>query len=315
MIWKTVLGRLAWCVPTILAVSFLVFLMLELAPGDPAREIAGPEASQEVVERIRTDLGLDRPLFARYGEWLGDAVRGDLGHSLVSQRPVTTRIFNVIGVSASLIVVGVVFAVIAALLLALLPVLLRWRWLERVCSLVAAAAIATPSFWLALVLVNAFALQRSWLPAVGYSGLSTGVWEWLRHLVLPGIAIGASVAGHLARQLSSAVADAMKTDYVIAARAKGVGHARIVLKHVLKNAAIPVVTVLGIRVGQLFGATVLVERVFLLNGLGDLTLSAVLSRDVTLVLGILVVVATLIALINLLVDVSYLYFNPKVRSA
>jgi peptide/nickel transport system permease protein len=305
----------AWCIPTLIAVSFLVFLLLAVAPGDPAREIAGPEASQEAVAQIRENLGLDRPLLVRYGEWLGDAVRGDLGNSIISDRPVTDSVFKVLGISASLIVVGVTFAIVGSLVLALAPVLTKSRVVERICSVLSAAAIATPSFWLALVLVQALAVERRWLPAVGYVGLADDPVEWFRHLVIPGIAIGASVAGHLARQMRSSVAEVMSTDYVMAARAKGVGHRRLVFKHVLKNAAIPVVTVLGIRVGQLFGATVLVEQIFLINGLGDLTLRAVLSRDVPVVLGILVVVAALIALINLIVDASYLYFNPKVRSA
>jgi peptide/nickel transport system permease protein len=315
VIRRTILTRVAWCIPTLIAVSFLVFLLLAIAPGDPAREIAGPEASQEAVAQIRENLGLDRPLLVRYGEWLGDAVRGDLGNSIISDRPVTDSVFKVLGISASLIVVGVTFAIVGSLVLALTPVLTKSRVAERICSLLSAAAIATPSFWLALVLVQALAVERRWLPAVGYVGLADDPVEWFRHLVIPGIAIGASVAGHLARQMRSSVAEVMATDYVMAARAKGVGHRRLVLKHVLKNAAIPVVTVLGIRVGQLFGATVLVEQIFLINGLGDLTLRAVLSRDVPVVLGILVVVAALIALINLIVDASYLYFNPKVRSA
>ncbi len=312
---KMVVRRLLWGIPSLFIVTFLVFALLDLAPGDAARSIAGPEASEETVQGIRDSLKLGDPLLIRYGRWIGDAATGDLGVSLVGRQSVARMVFDSIPATMSLVGVAMAISLVGALALGLAPA--RWphRSVDRVCTSLTAVSVSMPSMWIAMILLTLFALDRTWLPAVGYTGLLDNPWEWLRHLLLPAFALAASTAGELARQLRGSMRDEMDKDYVLAAQARGVRRGRVVRKHALKNAAIPLVTVLGLRIGQLLGGTVIVEQIFVIDGMGRLTVTAVLARDVPVVLGVVVVATTIVLLLSLLVDASYGYFNPKLRTS
>lgn len=307
---RNVWSRLAWAVPTLLFVSLLVFILLDLAPGDPARTIAGPDASEELLDEIRAGLDLDRPLLVRYADWVGDAVQGDLGRSLVGNQPVTSTVMDALPVSMSLVFLAVVFSLVLAAIIGAAPTLWRNPIVDRVCTTISAASVALPSMVVALLLARTFAVDRDWFPAVGYVGLHDPV-AWFHHLVLPALSLAGVTTGELARQLRGSLHDVMSSDYVLAAKARGLSHGRIVAKHAVKNAAIPVVTVLGVRTGQLLAGTVIVEQIFLIDGLGRLTIDAVISRDVPIVLGVVVVATAIVLLLNLLVDLAYPYFNPK----
>jgi peptide/nickel transport system permease protein len=310
---RTLLVRLGWAIPTMIVVTLLVFVLLDLAPGDPARLIAGENANEQVVQQIRERLNLDDPLIVRYVDWLSGAVQGDLQTSLVSNQPVTGRIASALPATFSLVGVALVVALTFALVVGTAPVLWRHPLVDRVATVLASLAISVPGFWLGLILASTFAVSLGWLPAIGYEPISSGLWSWLSHLILPAIALAMLTAGELARQLRASLMDAVQSDYALAAYARGISFRRVVLKHGLKNAAIPVVTVLGVRTSQLLGGTVVIESLFVISGVGRLTVNAVFTRDIPIVLGVVLVTTVIVIAVNVMVDLSYAYFNPRAR--
>lgn len=304
--------RAVWAIPTLLFVSLFVFLMLDLAPGDPARSIAGSQAPAEAVQEIRDSLNLDDPLLQRYFQWLSGAAVGDFGDSLVGNQPVATSVLRAVPATLSLVLVALAMAIAVSFLMGMLPIVFRSAVVERAVSILASLLIAVPAMWLALLLVQSFAVDRTWFPSAGYVGISDPV-RWLAHLILPAAALAGVAIGELSRQLRGSLSDVLEQDYIVSARARGFSKRRVILKHGLKNAAIPVITVLGVRVGQLVGGTVLIEHIFLIDGIGRLTLSAVLRRDIPVVLGVVVFTTVVVLVVNLLVDLVYLYLNPRLR--
>lgn len=306
------LGReLVWAPVTMVIVTFVVFLLMDVAPGDAATTIAGEQASPEVVAAIRSELRLDQPLSTRYLGWLGDAATGDLGSSLVSHKPVLDVVRSVFPATISLVGMGLVFAILIALLLGVLPVYLESGPFDRITSVLSALALSMPPFWLALLLTSWFALKLDVLPAMGYVGISENPWQWFLHLVLPALAVAMVPAGELARQVRGSLLDVLDQDYSIAQQVRGLPRRSVVLRHGLKNAAVPVVTLLGARIGAMVGSTVIIERIFVINGMGELAVQSVMSRDVPVVLGIVVFGTAIVLVSNLLVDVSYGFFSPR----
>jgi peptide/nickel transport system permease protein len=308
-----ILRRIVITVPSLLVVSFLVFLMIDFVPGDPAVRLAGENPTPDVVEAIRAELHLSDPLLTRYVAWLTDAVQGDLGSSFATRQEVGPLMWDRLGVTASLVLVSVVLMVVLGLLLGVLASLRPGSALDRLLTAVCSVLVAVPSFWLALLLVVFFAVDRNVFPALGYVPLSDGVDQWLYHLVLPAVALAATPAAELALQLRASLTDVLHREYVLAANARGLAAPSVVGKHALKNAAIPAVTVLGFRLAEMIGGAVVIETVFTLPGLGPLTVQSALTGDVPVLLGVVVLSVLWVAVFNLLTDLSYLYFNPKVR--
>jgi peptide/nickel transport system permease protein len=284
---------------------------MDLAPGDVATAIAGNEANPELLAEIRRDLHLDDSVFVRYGRWLEDLATGDLGTSLVTKQKVGTVITNALPATLSLVVVAVFFSITISLCAG---VACTWRpngLVDRVIVSISSLGIAMPTFFTGLLLVANFSIKRRWFPAVGYVPPGDGVGDWLRHLVLPGLALSGVTIAELTRQLRGSLQDALGEDYTLAAVARGVGRFRLICKHALKNAAIPVVTVMGIRLAAMLGGAVIVERVFAIRGLGTLIIEAVQSKDLPVLLGIVVLYTIIVVVVNLLVDLSYTYLNPR----
>jgi peptide/nickel transport system permease protein len=300
-------------VPLLLFVSFSVFVLIDLAPGDPAASLAGENATPEQVAAIRQNLHLDDSIFVRYGHWLADAVHGDLGSSLKTGQSVSSLIAEKLTITASIVGLSLVFVILLALVGGVIGAVRPGGLIDRFVTVVASIATAIPPFWLALVLIVYFAINRSWFPAVGYVGLDEGFLEWFKHLVLPAVALAAVPAAELALQLRGSLVEVLGRDYIVTTRANGLTSMSIIGKHGLKNAAIPVVTVLGFRIAQLLGGTVTIELVFNINGLGRLAVNSTLSHDIPVLLGLVVVTTLVVLIINVLVDISYGYFNPKVR--
>lgn len=296
---------------TLAVVALIVFALMDLAPGDAAQTIAGDQGDEELVAAVRAELRLDQPLFQRYGAWIADAARGDLGESLISGRPVVGTVVGVLPATLSLVGLGLVFAIAIAGLLGVLPVLLQSRGFDRVASILSALALSMPPFWLALLLTSWFALELGWLPALGYVGLSEDPVDWFRHMILPALAVAMVPAGELARQVRGSLMDVLEQDYSVAQRVRGLPIRSIVLRHGLKNAAVPVVTVLGARIGAMVGSTVIIERIFLIDGMGGLAVQSVMARDVPVVLGVVVFGTIVVLVSNLLVDASYGWFSPR----
>jgi peptide/nickel transport system permease protein len=302
-------------VPTVVVVTFAVFLLVDLAPGDAGYALAGENPSPEVVAAIRRELRLDEPLLQRYAEWLGHAVQGDFGRSYLSNQPVSDVLWQRLPVTLSLGVLSLLLAVVLGFALGVAAAFRPGGFVDRLVTAVSSVLLAIPSFWLALVLVLIFAVSYRLFPTLGYTQLSAGAGDWLHHLVLPAVALAMNPAATVALQLKAALIAEEGSDYLMAARAKGLTTTSLMFKHALKNAAVPVVAVLGFRVASLLGGTVIIETIFVLPGLGLLAQQAAINQDVPVVLGIVTVTTLFVMVVNVAVDATYGLINPKLRGA
>jgi peptide/nickel transport system permease protein len=306
--------RVLVAIPLVVVVTFIVFVLIDLAPGDPAVTLAGENPDPARVAYLREQLHLDDSVVARWASWFGNALHGDLGQSLQTRQSVADLIWSRLTVTVSLLVVALVIATFVALTLGVVGALRPRGIVDRGVTMWCSVGLAVPPFWVGIMLVSWFAVDRHWFPAVGYAPLAEGFGPWLERLILPGIAVSCFLAAELALQLKGALTEALGSDYVLAAEAKGLGRRPVIFKHALKNAGVPVATVAGLRIAGLIGGTATVESVFALRGIGDLAVGATLNRDVTVMLGVLLVTSVIVQIVNLVVDVSYGYFNPRVRT-
>ena len=302
---KYLVGRLAGILPVLLVISVFVFGFVHLLPGDPARLVAGPDATQQDVELVRQDLGLDQPLWVQYGRFLGNAVQGEFGRSMKSKRPVSQEIGERFMPTLYLTVVAMVWATLAGLLIGVASATKRGRWQDHVGMVVAVSGIAFPSFWLGLLMIDLFSVKLGWLPTSGY-----GTWQ---HYVMPSLTLGLGVAAVMARFTRSAFIEIAREDYVRTARAKGVPARLVVWKHTLRNALIPIITMVGLQFGFLLGGSIVVETVFSWPGLGRLLVDSVNYRDYTVIQAEILLFSLEFIIINLLVDVLYAFANPEIR--
>ncbi|MFC0865836.1 ABC transporter permease [Sphaerimonospora cavernae] len=306
--------RLLAAIPLLFVAPLLVFLLIDFAPGDPAVILAGDDPTPERIAAIQERLGLADPVWERYLRWMGGVLQGDLGQSLMSEQSVTDMILRRMGTTMSLVLFAMVMAVAVGVLMAILASLRPGGVVDRLVNWLASIAIAIPAFWFGMVLASLFAVTYQLFPAFGFEPLSEGFWPWLSHLVLPGIALGLLPAAEVTLQLRSALGQVLKSDYVLNAQAKGMSPGAVLFKHALKNACIPVVTVLGFRVAEVLAGSVTIEMIYNMPGLGSLAVDSVLSRDIPVLLGFVLFSTSVVVVVNLLVDISYGYFNPKVRA-
>ena len=307
--------RIIATIPILVLVGLITFLLIHLTPGDPAAVVAGENASQEAIEAARHRLGLDQPFLIQFWHWLHGVVTGDLGTSFTSGRPVVELIFDRLPITLSLTVGSTLVGLGIAVPLGVLAAIRRGTWIDRLTIFTTSLGIAAPEFFIGLLLVLVVALNFGWLPATGYIPFAEDPLEWFLRLVLPSVTLGVGVAAELARQVRGAMIDVLSRDYIQTARAKGLSALSIIVKHGLKNAAIPVVTVLGLQIRRLLGGAVIVEQIFAMNGVGSLAVRAVFLRDLPVLLGVALITAVVVLFVNLLVDMSYSYFDPKVRQA
>jgi peptide/nickel transport system permease protein len=309
-----ILRRLLSLIPLLLLVSFGVFMLIALVPGDASVTLAGGEnATPERIAAVRAELHLDEPLVSQYGRWLSSAVQGDLGTSLYSRVPVADDIKERFPVTLGLVLASLVVGLLIGIPLGVFSALRPGRAADKASRVGTSVAIAIPNYWLAIELVVLFAVTWRLLPASGYVKFSESPTEWLRHIILPALALGVWSAASLARQLRASLIDALDTRYVRTAWAKGAGTSRVVLKHAMKNAAIPVVTVLGLQIGFLLGGTVIIEQIFSIPGMGPYFIRAVTSFDVPVIQGVAIVFVLIAVTLSLLVDISYGFLDPRVR--
>jgi peptide/nickel transport system permease protein len=312
---RFVFSRLAAVVPVLFVVSCMVFLILRLAPGDPAAVIAGSSATNADIEQIRARLGLDRSLPVQFGIWLGRVLQGDLGYSYFLNKPVTELIAQRLEPTASLAIGTILLAVLIAVPLGAIAAARMGGWVDRVLSVLSVAGFSIPVFVTGYVLIYLFSIQLDWLPVQGYRPLGgkEGLAGWARHLILPWAALSIIYVALIARITRAAVSEALTEDYIRTARAKGVSEQVVLIRHALRNAAVPIVTVIGIGVALLIGGVVVTETVFAIPGLGSLTVDVVLNRDFPVIQGLVMFFAVSYVLINLLVDLSYLALDPRIR--
>jgi peptide/nickel transport system permease protein len=309
---RPILRRVLFGIPTVLVVSALTFILIALIPGDPASVLLGATASQEQREALRTGLGLDQPLYAQYWDWLTGAVRGDFGRSLFSKQAVSDTLVSRIGVTASITMIAFAFTVLIGITGGLLSAR-RKAFVSKLSDVVSLVGLAVPSVWLGLVLVEMFAVRWSVFPATGYTAPSTSVTEWLRSLILPALTLAAPASALVAKLTRDAMLSSLAQPFVPVLRANGATERTIFFKHALKNALPQIVTTLGIVIVGLVGATVLVETVFVLPGLGTLATTATTQKDLPTIEGVTVTYVLMVLMITILIDILHTVVSPRSR--
>jgi peptide/nickel transport system permease protein len=310
---RYIFRRVAALAATLFFVSLLVFVVVRVLPGDPALIILGLEASPESLARVRQGLGLDRPVPVQYAKWVGQALRGDLGRSIQYDLPVASLILSRLAVTLPLTLLAAGFMVAAAIPLGVFAATHHRRWGDYLTMTLSQLGVAVPGFWAGLLLILLFSVQLGWVQAGGFDGWGQGVWPGLRSLLLPAVALGLFQFAVLARTTRSAVLEVLREEYVKTARAKGLAERLVLFRHALRNALIPIVTVAGVQLGQLLAGSIILESVFYLPGLGRLTLAAISARDLPVVQGVVLFVASMIVTVNAAVDILYGLLDPRIR--
>jgi peptide/nickel transport system permease protein len=299
---------------TLFIVSLISFGLSMILPGDPTLALVGADgATQEMLDVYRKELGLDQPVHVQYFKWLGRVLRGDFGISIRTRAKVLTLFAQRLPVTVELLVIGVIFAILLAFPLGILSSLRPNTWIDTTSTILAVSGVAMPQFLLGMILILIFSVWLGWLPSSGYVEPWKGLWPSIRSLILPAVSLGFVVAAEMMRQLRSSMLEVLQDEYVQTARAKGLSEPVVIIKHALRNALIPVVTLLGLRIGRLIGGLVIIEVVFSLPGIGQMLLNAVLFKDMPVLQSGVLLVAFAVTLINLLVDLSYSVIDPRIH--
>jgi peptide/nickel transport system permease protein len=305
--------RVAATIPVLLFVAVFVFAMLRLTPGDPAAVLAGDNATPQQIEEIRAQLGLDEPVWTQFAIYAGRLLQGDLGVSYFFNQPVTDLIAQRIEPTLSLALVTILITVVVAVPLGTLAAYRHGGWLDRLVMGFSVAGFSIPVFVLGYLLIWIFAVELRWLPVQGFTSIREGLWPFLERMILPASALSVIYIALIARIARASVLEVLGEDYVRTARAKGLAELPVVVRHALRNAAVPIVTVIGVGIALLIGGVVVTESVFNIPGLGRLTVDAVLARDYPTIQAVILLFSFLYVLINLLIDLSYLLLDPRIR--
>jgi len=298
-------------IPVLVGVSVLVFLILHLSPGNPAMVVAGPDAPPETIEAIERQLGLNQPMYIQFGRFLGNAVRGNLGMSIVAKVPVVGEVARTFPVTFQLTLVGVVFATTVSIPLGVISAVRRDSIIDNTTMLLAFLGISMPVFAIGILLMWFFSYKLGWFPISGFASLVT--LDGWRKIVLPAVTVSAASIASIARLTRSSMLEVLGFDYIRTARAKGLAGRSVVYKHALKNALLPVVTLIGLQFGYLLGGAVVTETIFAIPGMGRLSVKAIQTRDFPLVQGLVLVIALIFVMVNLVVDILYAFIDPRIR--
>ena len=313
--FKYILRRIYQMIVILVIVSFVVFLLIQLIPGDVATALLGEGASEKDYQLLRENLGLDRPIYIRYLKWAGSMLRGDLGHSVINKFPVTQLFAQRLPYTIQLALCGMILAIVISIPLGIAAALKQNSIIDASIRGFSTFGTAMPNFWLGLILILIFSLWLRWLPSSGMTSLSSGFFKWLARMIMPAMTIGIRFSAIVVRQTRAAFLEILRADYIRTARAKGVSEFSVNYKHVLRNALIPVITVIGLQLGRLIGGAVVTEMIFQVPGMGSLIADAVFSRDIAVIQGG-VMIATLGVLgINFIVDIVYGIVDPRVRTS
>ena len=306
-------GRLLTAVPILFVVSLVTFLIMWIVPGDVSAEIAGGDATPAEIEAIRQRLGLDRPFLERALAWYGDLLQGDLGHSYLLNRSVADAVLERLPVTLSLAALALVIAVVIGVLLGILAAVRHKTWLDQAAMVTALIGLSIPDFWFGIVMIILFGVYLGWLPTGGFVPITEDFLGWAQSMALPAMTLAFTQMGVIARMTRSSMLDVLNQDYVRTARAKGMRARTVIFKHALVNAMVPIVTVVGVIAGVLLSGAVVIEAVFSLPGVGRLIVGAIQRRDFPLIQGGLLVTAAVFVFVNIVVDVLYGWFDPRVR--
>jgi peptide/nickel transport system permease protein len=305
--------RIAATIPVMGVVAVVVFALLHLSPGDPAAVIAGDQATVAEVEKVREQLGLNRPLLVQFGSWVADVLRGDLGVSIYNNQPVATMILQRAEPTIALALCTLLVALAGAIPMGIIAAWKAGTWIDRFIMGFAVLGFSFPVFVIGYGLIYVFSLQLELLPVQGYASISKGLGEFLPHMVLPSLALGWVLMALFARMTRTSMLEVLSQDYIRTAHAKGLSSSRVLVGHALKNAAVPIVTTIGIGIALLIGGVVVTETVFAIPGIGRLTVDAILRRDYPVIQGVVLVFSAVYVLINLAIDLSYSLLDPRIR--
>ena len=308
-----VVRRVLSVIPVLLIVAVLVFLMLRLVPGDPAAVIAGDTATDEQVQALRVRMGLEKPLPTQFAIWMGNLLHGDLGESYFFKKPVAELISQRLEPTLALGLCALLLAVVVAVPIGVLAAFRQGSWIDRLVMGLSVIGFSMPLFVLAYLLVYVFSVELEWLPVQGYARIREGLWPWLERLILPSFALSVGYIALIARITRTSVLEVLNEDYIRTARAKGLTEREMLIGHALRNAAVPILTIIGIGIAVLIGGAVVTESVFAIPGLGRLTVEAVLSRDFPVIQALILLFSTGYVLVNLLVDIGYAFLDPRIR--
>jgi peptide/nickel transport system permease protein len=312
-VFAYIVRRILATIPVMAVVAVFVFALLYLSPGDPAAIIAGDTATVDDILRIRAKLGLDQPVYIQFGEWVWRLMHGDLGISIFTNLPVAKLIQQRLEPTVALSVATLIVSIAVAIPMGVLAAWKAGSWIDRVVMVFAVLGFSVPVFVLAYILIFVFAIWADILPVQGYVSITSGLWPFLSHIILPSAALGMIFAALIARITRASMLDVLSQDYIRTAQAKGLSNQQVLIGHALKNAAVPIVTIIGIGVALLIGGVVVTETVFAIPGLGRLTVDAILRRDYPIIQGIILVFSGAYVLVNLLVDLSYTLIDPRIR--
>jgi peptide/nickel transport system permease protein len=308
-----IVRRILATIPVMAVVAIFVFALLYLSPGDPAAIIAGDTATVDDIARIRAKLGLDQPVYIQFGGWVLRLLQGDLGISIFTNLPVSKLIEQRLEPTAALTIATLIVSILVAIPMGVLAAWKAGSWIDRLVMVFAVLGFSVPVFVLAYLLIYVFAIEADLLPVQGYVSITNGFWPFLSHIILPSAALGMVFSALIARITRASMLDVLAQDYIRTAQAKGLGSGQVLIGHALKNAAVPIVTIIGIGVALLIGGVVVTETVFAIPGLGRLTVDAILRRDYPIIQGIILIFSGAYVLINLLVDLSYTLIDPRIR--
>ncbi len=311
--FRLLLVRLAAAIPLMLGVGTIVFFMSQLNPVDPTAALLGDDVNLETIAAKRAELGLDRPVLEQYFDWLSSAVRGDLGESWFTGESVTTELIRRANVTFSIVFGSLLIALTLGVSLGVMAAIKAGRWQDRLITVTSSLGIAVPNFWVALILAAVFAVKLGWFPAIWTGERTETLGGWLYSIVLPCIALGTASSAAIARQTRSSMIGVLQQDYIRTALAKGLPVRRVLFRHALRNAAIPVVTLVGFQLSALIGGAIFVEFIFNVPGLGTAGVDSVLRKNVPVTLGFVMITTFVVVVANILLDMSYAWLNPKVR--
>ncbi|UCF95375.1 MAG: ABC transporter permease [Desulfobacterales bacterium] len=311
--WQYIIRRLLAIIPVAGVIAVFVFLLLHLAPGDPAAVIAGNTAMPEDVARIRVKLGLDEPIYVQFVTWMKQLLRGDLGESIYSNMPVTRLIAQRMEATLCLATASIIIAILLAVPMGVLAAWKAGTWIDHLVMIFAVFGFSIPVFVIGYILIFGFSIQLHLFPVQGFVSLREGLGPFLRTITLPSLALGIIYAALIARITRASVLEVLAQDYIRTAQAKGLSSGTVLIRHALKNASVPIVTIIGVGIALLIGGVVVTESVFNISGLGRLVVDAILSRDYPVIQGIILMSSGVYLLINLIVDISYKFLDPRIE--
>ncbi|MCM3767759.1 ABC transporter permease [Neobacillus niacini] len=313
MFLKFLVRRLLYVIPMIFITTLIVFSFILLIPGDPVLALLGENATPEKVDQLRQQLGLDQPIIMQYFEWLKNALQGDLGRSIFTGQFVHEAVISRFAVTFQLVVTAMIISVLGGMFFAIMSIYYPNSWIDYVSRFFGTIGMSMPNFWLAMLLVLFFSLKLEWVPATGFTSINENPVNFIKGILLPALSLGAVGTAQITRHLRSSLIEVMSADYLRTAYSKGVERWRAIFKHGLQNAMLPVVTTIGILFGNLLGATVVIETIFAIPGMGQLAVNSILQRDFTMLQGVVLVMIIMVIIINFITDLVYAILDPRIE--